>query len=92
MKIERFLDWVQKQLLYYPDVSLQTVKLFINRFSECLSKKEHEQHWLAIKIIMEFSNKQITINSFETREIAKKLEAELNNHKNEVNKNELKKD
>ena len=62
MKIERFLNWIQKKLLHYPDIDFRTVKLFTNEFSKCLSDKERNRYWVSIEMITEFTSKQITID------------------------------
>lgn len=62
MKIERFLKWIQNKLINYPDIDFSTVKMFIQEFNKCLSKKERERWQVPIQLIQEFSLKQITIN------------------------------
>lgn len=58
MKIEKFLNYIQDKLLNYTDIDFKTVKLIINKFNECLSKKEQERCSLQIQIIKEFFLKE----------------------------------
>jgi len=78
MKFEKFLNWIQDKLLNYPDISLPTVKLFIQEFFNCLSDKEKERCTLQISIINEFTLKQITIDSFVKDVIIDNLDDLLN--------------
>jgi len=62
VKIERFLNWIQDNLLNYPDIDFKTVKMFVQKFNECLSIKERERWSLSIQLINEFSSKQISLD------------------------------
>ena len=78
MKIERFLNWIQDKLLNYPDISLCTVKLFIQEFFNCLSEKERERWKINLQMINEFTLIQITIDQFLKETIEDNLDNELN--------------
>ena len=78
MKIEKFLKWIQFNLFNYPDISFKTVKIFIDKFYDCLSKKEKERWKLQYQIISEISLKQISLNTFIQEVIAENLSNELN--------------
>ena len=87
MKIERFLKWIQDQMLNYPDISFITLKMFMDKFNNCLSNNERERWKTEILLIREFTLKQFTID--ETVYIAKikNLKHQLTKIKqNEVNK------
>lgn len=81
MKIEKFLNWILDKMLNYPDISFCTVKIFIDKFNSCLSKRERERWILPIQMIKEFTSKQITIDSFVQDIKIENLSNELNNLK-----------
>ena len=81
MKILRFLIWIQKYLLNYPDVYIKTVKMFIDNFAGFLSKKEMERYIIQLQIISEITSKQITIDTIVLNAKVKNLDNELNNLK-----------
>ena len=82
MKIEKFLKYIQNKLLNYPDISFETVKLFIQEFYNCLSDKQKIRYITECQLISEFSLKRISIvNDIKTNN----LETELNNMKNDKN-------
>jgi len=81
MKIEKFLKWIQFSLMNYPDISIKTVKIFIDEFYKCLSEVEQIRWILQYKIISELSLKQISIDSFIHNSKIDKLENNLNNLK-----------
>jgi len=83
MKIEKFLKWVQFNLLNYPDISFKTVKMFMDKFEQCLSEKEKIRCKTMVQIIREFSLIQISIDTFIKNSITENLENELNNLKSE---------
>jgi len=83
MKIEKFLKWIQFSLMNYADISIKTVKIFIDEFYRCLSKVEQIRCLLQYKIISELSLKQISIDSFIQNSKIDKLENDLNNIKKE---------
>ena len=69
MKIERFLKWIQEQMLNYSDINFTTVKIFIDKFYACLSNNEKIRWHTEILMIREFTSKQLSID--ETVHIAK---------------------
>lgn len=77
MKIEKFLNWILDKMLNYPDISFCTVKIFIDKFNSCLSKRERERWCLPIQMIKEFTSKQITIDTFVNNAKVKNLSKEL---------------
>ena len=77
MKIERFLTWIMKKLLNYPDIDFRTVKLFTNEFSKCLSNKEQNRWWLTLEMINEFTSKQLTIDESINKIKVNNLEADF---------------
>lgn len=77
MKIEKFLIRIQKNLLYTPNISIITVKLFIQEFANCLSKKEKERWITHIQLINEFSLKQITIDDYIHNSLIDNLDNDL---------------
>ena len=77
MKIEKFLIWIQEKMLNYPDISFKTVKMFIDKFYDCLSNIQKERFSLQIQIIKEISLQQISLDSFVHNEKIKVLENEL---------------
>ena len=81
MKIQRFLVWIQEQLLNYPDVSLKTVKMFLDKFYGCLSEKEIERNRNNLQIISELTLKQISLDTVVNNIKYKNLEIQLNNLK-----------
>ena len=85
MKLEKFFKWIQFNLVNYPDISFKTVKMFIDKFYDCLSKKEKERWKLQYQIISEFSLKQISLDSFVSKDKIIKLDNELNNLKKDNN-------
>lgn len=88
MKIERFLKWIQDKLLNYPDISINTVKMFVDKFYSCLSENERERKSikLIIQIITELTLKQITIDSFVKEIVIENLTEQLNNIKDDNDK------
>ena len=82
MKIEKFLNKIQKDLLRSPDIHLRTVKRFIQYFDCCLSKKERERWSLTIQMISEFTLKQISLDTCVDKSIYENLEVDLNHLKN----------
>ncbi len=87
MKLQRFLECVSEKILNYPDIDLNTLKLFMDKFIKCLSKKELERNSLLIQMIMEHTSKQITIYSYVQKEITDDLMNQLAKQK-EVDKTE----
>jgi len=85
MKIEKFLKYIQHTLLNYPDISFLTVKLFIQKFQECLSEKEQIRYMDNCQIISEFSLKQISIDTIVNHSKVENFEITLNNLKNDKN-------
>ena len=85
MKIEKFLKYIQHKLLNYPDINFITVKLFIQEFYNCLSKKEQIRYITECQLINEFTLKQISIDSFIQKTKVVNFENELNNLKNDKN-------
>jgi len=85
MKIEKFLKYIQHTLLNYPDISFLTVKLFIQKFQECLSNKEKIRYMDNCQIISEFSLKQISIDTIVNQSKVENFEITLNNLKNDKN-------
>ena len=77
MKIEKFLNWIMDKMLNYPDVSITTVKMFIDKFHFYLSKKQKEQFSLKIQLIKEFTCKQISLDTFVHNSKIEILESEL---------------
>lgn len=77
MKLQRFLECVAEKILNYPDIDLNTVKLFMDKFKKCLSKRELERNDLLIQMIMEHTSKQITIDNVVHREKTKQLNNQL---------------
>lgn len=64
MKIQKFFSWITENLLNYPDISVNTVKMFVDKFYQCLSNKERMRWKLEYQIISEFSLKQISLDNF----------------------------
>lgn len=85
MKIEKFLKYIQHTLLNYPDISFLTVKLFIQKFHECLSKKEQIRYMDNCQIISELTLKQISIDTIVNQSKVENFEITLNNLKNDKN-------
>lgn len=83
MKIEKFLKTVQHKLLNYPDINLITLKLFIQEFYNCLSKKEQIRFMTDCQIINELTSKQLSLDSIVNNIKNNNLEIELNNLKND---------
>lgn len=77
MKIEKFLDWIQKNLLNYPNIDFKTVKMFIDKFYCCLSKREQDRYNISIQMIREYTSKQLNLEGFIEAENIKHLETEL---------------
>lgn len=77
MKIQKFLIRIQENLLYTPNISIITVKLFIQEFTNCLSKKEKERWQTHIQLINEFSLKQITIDDYIHNSLIENLDKDL---------------
>ena len=86
MKLEKFIKWIQFNLLNYPDISFKTVKMFMDKFEKCLSNRERIRWQTQIQIIREFSLIQITLDTFVKDTIAENLTNELNNLKEGVPK------
>ena len=86
MKIEKFLKWIQFHLLNYPDISFKTVKMFVDKFEQCLSERERIRWLTQIQIIREFSLIQISLDIFVKDTITENLINELNNLKKDDNK------
>ena len=85
MKIEKFLKYILHTLLNYPDISFLTVKLFIQKFYECLSDKEQIRYIDNCQLISEFSLKQISIDTIVNQSKVENFEITLNNLKNDKN-------
>lgn len=83
MKIEKFLKWIQFSLMNYPDISFKTVKMFTDKFYNCLSEIEQVRWKLQCEIISELTLKQISIDSFIHKNKIEGLEIELNEVKKE---------
>lgn len=81
MKLEKFIKWIHFNLLNYPDISFKTVKMFVDKFEQCLSEKERIRWKTDIQIIREFSLIQISLDTFVKDTIAENLLNELNNLK-----------
>ena len=79
MKLEKFIKWIQFNLLNYPDISFKTVKMFMDKFEICLSNKERIRWSTQIQIIREFSLIQISLDTFVKNTITENLMNELNN-------------
>lgn len=84
MKTEKFLKWIQDKLLNYPDISIITTKIFIDKFYDCLSNKEKERYSLQIQIIKEVSLKQISIDTLVHNSKVDNLSKELDDLKNDT--------
>jgi len=82
MKIQKFLDWIQQNLLTYPDIDLSTVKRIMDKFGMCLSKSERDRYWLSLEMIKEFTSKQISLTTFSENAKAENLKTELERLKN----------
>lgn len=82
MKIDRFLNWIQDQMLNYPDICFKTLKMFMDKFYACLSTKQQKRWSIEIEMIREFTSKQLTIDETVLIIKTKNLEKELNNIKN----------
>ena len=78
MKIAKFLHWIQKQLLHYPDIDFKTTKMIMDNFEKNLSKTEHKKFALHIGLIREFTSKQISLSTYVNKAKAKNLENKLN--------------
>lgn len=78
LKIQKFLIWIQDNLLNYPDISVITVKMFIDKFNACLSQRERENNKLVLQIISELSLKQISIDTTINNINYDKLQKEYN--------------
>ena len=93
MKIEKFFKWIQNKLLNYPDISISTVKMFVDKFYHYLSKKEREKWKLQYQIVSEFTLKQISLDNFIKETITHDLIEQLNKLKNndEIENNEMEK-
>jgi len=87
MKLEKFLKWIQFNLLNYPDVSFKTVKMYMDKFENCLSNKERIRWKTQIQIIREFSLIQISLDSFVLENKVENLTNELEKIKNDKNEN-----
>ncbi len=74
MKIEKFLTCVQTEILNRPEVDFPTLKLFMNKFSKCLSKRELDRWHLSLQMIMEFTSKQLTIDEISTNIVIAELD------------------
>ena len=81
MKIKRFLIWIQEQLLNYPDISIKTVKMFLDGFYGCLSMREIERNRNNLHIISELTLKQISLDTVVNNVKYENLENQLNNLK-----------
>lgn len=77
MKIERFLKWIEYQVVNRAELDFPTVKLFIREFYSCLSPKEQDRHILTYQSIMSLTKNQITIKDFTERLTNKELDNEL---------------
>lgn len=77
MKLEKFIKWIQFNLLNYPDISFKTVKMFVDKFEQCLSDRERIRWKTQIQIIREFSLIQITLDTFVKDTITENLINEL---------------
>lgn len=77
MKIERFLTCVQEKLLNYPDIHFPTIKLFMDKFKDCLSKNEVQRWGLSLQLISEITLRQITIDYFVAESNIKELDKDL---------------
>ena len=83
MKIQRFLVWIQEHLLNYPDISLKTVKMFLDNFTGCLSAKEIERNQNNLQIISELTLRQISLDTVVNNIKYENLENQLNNLKDD---------
>ncbi len=84
MKILRFLNWIQNHLVNYPDISLKTIKMFMDNFSGCLSANEIERYRLSLQLISEITSKQITIDEIVFNAKVENLENDLNGLKDDI--------
>ena len=87
MKIEKFLKWITEKMLNYPDIHLITLKMFIDKFYDCLSEKEQIRYYTECLLIKEFTLKQISLDTIVHKNIVKNLDNELNNLKNNKKSN-----
>ena len=84
MKILRFLKWIQNHLVNYPDISLKTIKMFMDNFYSCLSVNESERYRLSLQLISEITSKQITIDEIVFNAKVENLENDLNGLKDDI--------
>jgi len=61
VKIEKFLTCVLTELAYYPDINLRTLKIMMDKFRKCLSKREKERWQLSLDMINLLTTKQKSI-------------------------------
>lgn len=86
MKIEKFLDWIIKTMLYYPNIDFKTIKMFIDKFYFFLSDKEKQRNDLSIQMIREFTTKQISLEQFVQDAKTEILESKLHTIKSNNSK------
>ena len=79
MKIQKFLENIQYQLLNRPNINLDTLKLIFNELKNCLSDKELKRWNKDITLILELSTKQISLDILANKLKNKQLESELKN-------------
>lgn len=78
MKIQKFLENIQIELLNRPNIDLNTLKLIFYEFQNCLSNKELNRWNKDLNLILELSTKQISLDLLANQLKNKKLESELN--------------
>lgn len=88
MKIQTFLIWIQDTLFNRPDISIKTIRLFVDSFERHLSNTEQDniQIQLLFRVIREIGLKQLSIKAMNNRMINEQLENELNNLKGKNDK------
>jgi len=55
MKIEKFINWIQSDVFNNPNICFEMIKMIIDEFEQCLSKKEKIRWNKDIEVIREFS-------------------------------------
>lgn len=77
MKIQKFLDNIEKNMVHNPSVDITTLKLFIQSFQSCLSGKELKRWATSLRIINNYSTQQITLKEIVNKEKTKNLSKQL---------------
>lgn len=86
MKIQKFLENIQIELLNRPNIDLNTLRLIFYEFQDCLSDKEQKRWNNDLNLILELSTKQISLDILANKLKNKSLESELNNIKGGIPK------